>query len=223
VTESLRDLLGELHAERVRTWPPQDVAANVGQRQELTERFDQSKIRGVGSQLDNYTFADVEGGEFALDDVVKNGPAVLILFRFAGCPACNIALPYYQRALWPKLAELGIALVAISPQVPEKLRDIRVRHGLGFTVASDPDNRFSRHLGITYSPNAATQAYVARKGIDLRETLGTSNEELPQATAIVIDSDRVVRFIDVTPDWLARTEAQPLIDALDALLVQPAQ
>jgi len=223
VTESLRDLLGELHAERVRTWPPQDVEANVGQRQELTERFDPSKIKGVGSQLDNYTFSDVEGGEFNLDDVVTRGPAVLILFRFAGCPACNIALPYYQRSLWPKLAELRIPLVTISPQVPEKLRDIRVRHDLGFTVASDPDNRFSRYLGITYSPNATTQAYVARKGIDLRETLGTSNEDLPQTTAIVIDRDRVVRFIDVTPDWLARTEAQPLLDALEDLLVQPAQ
>lgn len=219
MTESLRELYGRLHEERLRTLPPEDVEANVRQRRELEDSYDPAGSPAVGSRLDNFVFTDVQGGDFSLDDVVANGPAVLVVFRFAGCPACNIALPYYQRNLWPRLEELEIPLVAISPQVPGPLGEIRSRHDLSFTVASDPDNRFSRYLGITYAPNATTRAYLERKGLDLSAVIGTSNDELPQATTIVIDRDRTVRFIDVTPDWLARTEAGPLLGAVDALVV----
>jgi hypothetical protein len=36
-------------------------------------------------------------------------------------------------------------------------------------------------------------------------------------TAIVVDRARVVRFVDVAPDWLVRTEAEPIIDAVRAI------
>lgn len=218
MTQSLRELYDDLHRERVRTLPPEDLEANVRQRRELAESFDPASVPAIGAQLDDDTFIDVKGGDFSLDDIVKDGPAVLVVFRFEGCPACNIALPHYQRHLWPRLKELGVPLVAISPQVPERLDEIRSRHDLPFLVASDPDNRFSRRLGLTYAPNPTTRAYLERKGLDLRAIVGTSNDELPQATTIVIDRDRIVRFIDVTPDWLARTEVEPLLDAVEALV-----
>lgn len=223
MSPSLQDLLGELHEERVRTWDPEDLEANIRQRRELVKRFDPSSVKGVGDRLDDFEFLDVEGGTVSLGALVEEGPAAIVLFRFAGCPACNIALPYYQRELWPALAERGIRLIAVSPQVPTRLGEIRERHGLTFTVASDPDNRFARYLGVTYAPNSTTQAYIARKGLILSDVLGTPNEDLPQATTLVIDQDRVVRFIDVAPDWLARTEAAPLIDAADSLKSDAAQ
>ncbi len=36
-------------------------------------------------------------------------------------------------------------------------------------------------------------------------------------TVVVIGQDRIVRFADVAPDWLARTEAEPVIAAVEAL------
>ena len=41
-------------------------------------------------------------------------------------------------------------------------------------------------------------------------------------TVVVIDADRVVRFADVHPDWLVRTEADVVIDAVRALVQVPA-
>lgn len=222
MSQSLQDLLGELHEERVRSWSLEDLEANIRQRRELVERFDPSSVKGVGDQLDDFEFLDVEGGTVSLGTFVEEGPTVIVLFRFAGCPACNIALPYYQRELWPALEERGIRLIAVSPQVPTRLGEIRERHGLTFTVASDPDNRFARYLGVTYAPNPTTQAYIARKGLILSDVLGTSNEDLPQATTLVIDQDRMIRFIHVAPDWLVRTEAGPLIDAVDSLKSEAA-
>ncbi|RXR28431.1 peroxiredoxin-like family protein [Sphingobium fluviale] len=217
--ESLRELLGELHAERVRTWPPEDLELNIRQRRELVEAFDPSKIMKLGDHLDNFEFIDVKGGNFTLGDLVKSGAAVLIIFRWATCPSCNVALPYYQRNLWPRLRELGVPLVAVSQQVPEKLIEIQTCHGLEFTVASDPGNRFSNYLGVTFSSNEDVHKWLAAKEIDLPGLLGTNSTDLPQTTALVLDEDRNIRFIDVQPDWLIRTEAEPIIDAVTALTV----
>ncbi|MBB6125259.1 redoxin domain-containing protein [Sphingobium subterraneum] len=218
MAESLRGLLGELHEERLRTWPPEDLELNIRQRRELVEAFDPSKIKSVGEQLDNFEFVDVKGGRFTLDDVAKGGAAVLIVFRWATCPSCNVALPYYQRNLWPQLREMGVPLVAISQQVPEKLIEIQTSHGLEFTVASDPGNRFSNDLGITFSSNKDVHTWLAVKEFDLPGILGSNSTDLPQTTALVIDQARTIRFIDVQPDWLIRTEAEPIVDSVKALI-----
>jgi len=99
---------------------------------------------------------------------------VLIFFRFEGCPACNLALPYYQRALWPELQKLGASLTAVSPQVPERLVAIKTRHDLGFNVASDLGNELGRRLGILYTFDEASQKSSLSKGTWIGETTGTA-------------------------------------------------
>ena len=118
---TVKGLLADLHAERVATWPAADLQVNIDQRAELVERFDASATAQVGDVLAPFSFENTRGGQIRLDDLVAIGPAVLIFFRFAGCPACNIALPYYRDFLAPGLEELGVGLAAVSPQVPERL------------------------------------------------------------------------------------------------------
>jgi len=212
--ESLNKLLSELHAERVRTWDPAKLQINVDQRRELVEAFDPANVIQAGDTLPDFTLLNVEGGEITRESLLANGPAVLIFFRFAGCPACNIALPYYQRNLWPELKAAGIGLVAVSPQVPERLIEIKHRHGFDFAVASDPGNTLARALGITYQANAASRANGEGPGW-IGEVVGTGTWELPQPALVLIDSDYTVRFLDVSPDWLERTEAGSVLAALN--------
>ena len=214
MSESLNKLLSELHAERVRTWDPAKLQINVDQRRELVEAFDPANVIQAGDTLPDFTLLNVEGGEITRESLLANGPAVLIFFRFAGCPACNIALPYYQRNLWPELKAAGIGLVAVSPQVPERLIKIKHRHGLDFAVASDPGNTLARALGITYQANAASRANGEGPGW-IGEVVGTGTWELPQPALVLIDSDYTVRFLDVSPDWLERTETGSVLAALN--------
>lgn len=220
--DSLTKQLADLHAERLRTWDPAALKINIDQRATLVEQADPSAWIKVGDRVEPFTLLNVEGGELTLKGLTGNGPAVLVFFRFAGCPACNIALPYYERALQPTLKALGVPLVAVSPQVPERLGEIRARHGLSFKVASDPGNTLGRRLGILYTADEASQAAQRAKGGSIGDT-GTGTWELPQPTVVVIGPDQVVRFADVSPDWLVRTEAEPVIAAVRALAAVPAQ
>jgi len=220
MSDSLNRLLANLHAERVATWAPAALQVNIDQRQRLVDEARVDDFVRAGDSLEPFTLLKVEGGSLSRDELLANGPAVLIFFRFAGCPACNIALPYYQRELYPQLQALGVPLVAVSPQVPEKLVEIKTRHNLGLQVASDPDNNLGRRLGILYSFDEASRKAALAKGNSIGETTGTGTWELPQPTVVVIARDGKVAFAEVSPDWLVRTEADPVLRAVEQLLGQ---
>jgi peroxiredoxin len=216
--ESVRQILGELHAHRLKTMDPAALQINIDQRRELVDTANYAGFVKEGDRIDPFTLRDVEGGELTLENLLSDGPAVLLFFRFASCPACNLALPYYDRALWPELKRLGVKLVGVSPQVPERLVEIKRRHGLGFDIASDLGNALGRRLGILFTFNEASQRASRAGGAWIGETTGTGTWELPMPAVILIDQDRIVRFADVSPDWMVRTEAEPVIEAARALV-----
>ena len=219
---SVTQLLAELHAFRVAHLAPEYVQGNIDQRRQLEETADRAAWVKPGDVIEPFVLPEVLGGTVDLAELLTAGPVVLLFFRFANCPACNISLRHYQQELYPALASLGATLVAISPQVPEKLAAIRNRFGFGFPVASDSDYQVTRSLGITFTASAEQQERDRAKGGGLAAELGTGQWELPYPTIVVLDSRGVVTFADVHPDWLVRTEAPAVIDAVRALVGVPA-
>lgn len=214
--ESLTAQFEALHAERVRTWDPAKLAKNVEQRRDLVAAFDPAKIVKIGDRVESFALEDADGETLTLDALVAQGPVALIFFRYAGCPACNLALPYYDRQLRQALEAAGVTLVAVSPHLPEKgLGEIRDRHHLGFTVASDRGNALGRRFGITFARDEVPAGQPTQGWIG--ELTGTGTAEFPQPAVVIIDRDRTVRFADVSPDWLVRTEAPRILAAVAQL------
>lgn len=215
--KSLTAQFEALHAERERSWDPDKLRRNVEQRRALVAAFDPASAVRPGDEVAPFVLELSTGGTVTLDALVADGPAVLIFFRFAGCPACNLALPYYDRTLRPALAAAGIPLIAISPQLPERgLDEIRARHDLGLLVAADRGNRLARRWGLAFEPEDQPAA-AAGDTTWIGALTGIGTWELPQPAVIIIDADRVVRFADISPDWLGRTEADEILDAIRKL------
>jgi len=208
VGDNLRARYAALQAERERDWPPAQLARNAAQRQQLVARFDAATVAQPGDVLPDLAFDDVERGELKLDALTAQGPALLIFFRFAGCPACNIALPYYAETLWPVLRARGVPLVALSPQQPDRLVEIKHRHDLPFTVATDRDNQLARLLGISFVPDDRPSPPPAGW---IGEVTGTGSWELPQPAVLLLGPGRVVQRLQVSPDWLDRPEADDIL------------
>ena len=211
---SINRTLAEFQAKRALTMPADKLRINIDQRRTLVETADRTGFVKAGDAVAPFELEEVGGETLSLDALVKDGPAVLIFFRFAGCPVCNVALPYYDKYLAPELARLGAVLVAISPQVPEKLVEIEQRHAPSFLVATDRDNRLARRFGILYSFDEASRRSSLESGTPIGEITGTGTWELPMPAVIVIDQTRTVRFAEVSPDWLVRTEPLDIIAAV---------
>jgi peroxiredoxin len=209
--KTLGERYAELQAERERTWKPEQLARNAGQRRVLVERHAAKTYPRPGETVAPFTVVDQDGQELTRDTLTANGPAVLIFFRFAGCPACNLALPYYNQTLLPRLRQAGIPLVAVSAQNPVD-RGIFDRHGLNFPVAGDPGYALARTLGITFLPEDQPQVTPGESWIGA--TLGTNSYEIDQPAVLILDRGGKVRWLEVSPDWLDRTESDAILAQL---------
>jgi len=172
-------------------------------------------VIGIGSTLPDVEMLDVHGESTTLYDVLGNQPAVLVTYRGAWCPYCNIALNTYQSELVPELAHRGVVLLAVNPQTPDGSLTMQEKNELTFTVLSDPGNRLARAIGVVITPSEAARAAQLSRGLDIAASNADGKPEIPMPTAVILDADHIVRWIDVHPDYTTRTEPDEILAALD--------
>jgi peroxiredoxin len=171
----------------------------------------------AGDVLEPFTLDDARATPVSLDQVVADGPAVIVFYRGGWCPYCNLALRTYQSELLPRLSIFNARLVAISPQSPDESLSTVEKAALEFTVLSDPGSRLADRLGIAFEQAEDVLAAQRKLGLDLTKVNAEGAVRLPRPTVLVVDQDRTVRFVDVQPDYTARTEVADIITALTNL------
>src|SRR5262245_2092016 len=87
----------------------------------------------VGDRAPSFRLPDARGGEVALDDLLVDGPVVLVFYRGAWCPYCNLQLAAFQSAL-ADIRAAGAALAAVSPQTPDQSLTFAEQKALEFPV-----------------------------------------------------------------------------------------
>ena len=86
-------------------------------------------------------------------------------------------------------------LWTVSPDDSTKLRKFRDDEGIEFPILLDPDNEVSISYGL----------------------LNESNPTVPHPTAIVIDTDGVIRYFRVDENYRVRPSPEELLEALSKL------
>jgi len=172
-------------------------------------------VAQAGTVLPDAELLDVDGAATTLYAAVGDGPAVLVFYRGAWCPYCNIALSAYQEQLLPQLTERGIRLIAVSAQKPDGSLTMQQKNGLAFTVVSDPGNAIAGRLGILTRPSPEARAAQLQLGLDLTNVNADGTVTLPMPATVILDASHAVRWIDVHPDYSTRTEPWQVIGALD--------
>jgi peroxiredoxin len=197
---------------------PADVveAFNQSIREFLAEGIPADAIK-TGDRLESFILDDASGVPVGLDQILEAGPAVIVFYRGGWCPYCNLALRTYQSELLPQLTQFGARLVAISPQSPDESLSTVEKAALEFTLLSDPGSRVAQRIGIAFQQSDEVLAAQRKLGLDLANVNAEGSTNLPRPTVLIIDQDRVVRFVDVQPDYTARTEVADIIAALKDL------
>src|SRR5690349_12350922 len=68
-------------------------------------------VVGVGMTIDDRTLLDPHGAQTTVYDALGGRISVVVFYRGAWCPYCNIALATYQAQLLPELERRGVNLV----------------------------------------------------------------------------------------------------------------
>ena len=192
---------------------PAEVLATFGREIEALARsgIASSGLR-EGTLAPDFTLPDVYGRAVTLSALLGQGPVVLTFYRGEWCPYCNLQLRAYETIL-PQIRELGVSLVAVSPQTPDQSLTTTEQKGLTFPVLSDAGNEFARRYGLVYSLSQTLRAVSP----DLPAYNGDESWELPMPGTFVIAPDGTLRLAFVEADWTRRLEPAALLGALRAL------
>jgi peroxiredoxin len=192
--------------------PPELFGVFSAEQARLEKTTDPASTVQVGDTVPAFALPDATGKVVEL-----TGPAVVVFYRGAWCPYCNVALAAYQQEVLPTLTERGIPLLAISPQGPDGSLTIAEKNELAFPVLTDEGGVYAQSLGIAFAlADDVKEAQVAF-GNDFTSINAGGEWELPMPTVLVLDADRTVVFADVHPDYTTRTEPAAILDAVRGL------
>jgi peroxiredoxin len=144
-----------------------------------------------------------------LAQLLEAGPVVLVVYRGAWCPYCNLQLRSFQAAL-DEIRAAGAQLVAVSPQTPDGSLSLAEQAALEFAVLSDEGNAVAREYGLAYALDDEARDVNASVGIDL----AGSDWELPAPATFVIDGDGTIVFASVSGDYRWRVGPSEVLAAL---------
>jgi peroxiredoxin len=216
---TIADQVAGMRANPARSLPP-DVAAAFGRWvAQLTAAGVPSGAAQAGATLSDVHMLDAHGTETSLHAVTTGRPTVIVFYRGAWCPYCNLALRSYRDQLHPALAGRGIGLIAVSPQKPDGSLSAQERNDLPFPVLSDPGNVLAGQLGILL-PARTDELRIAQEklGTDLHEVNADGTENLPMPTVVLVDAEHQIRWIDIHPDYTTRTEVADILAGADSSL-----
>ncbi len=104
-----------------------------------------------GDTAPAFTLEDVLGRSKSLEDVLKQGPALIALFKVS-CPVCQLTFPYLERLS----KGTAIQVIGVSQDDPDSTEEFRKEFGVTFPTLIDPaatGYAVSNAYGITNVPS----------------------------------------------------------------------
>ncbi|WP_436348577.1 peroxiredoxin family protein [Natronorubrum sp. FCH18a] len=146
-----------------------------------------------GDSAPNFALPSTAGGEKRLSETITTGPTVLVFFRGHWCSYCAEQLQTFSSLSYDLWRHLQVDVLPITGDPIPDLTEMRDRFDLRIQLLSDPE------LDVT-EQYTSTETHTA---IGDKQSRG----RIPIPTTMVVDTDRVVRYVQVADDPTDRTYA----------------
>jgi len=150
-----------------------------------------------------------------LDESSEN--TLFVFYRGGWCPFCSAELAELS-SIEDQLYEMGINIVALSPDQPEFLRQSMDDVNMDYKLLSDSMMEASKAFGIAYRLDDETYQRYKTNGMDLEERSGQDHHLLPAPAVFLSNADGIIEFQYVNPDYRQRIDKDVLLAAVTAML-----
>ncbi len=166
----------------------------------------------VGDTAPMFELPNAADKMVSLPRLLTHGPVVVVWFRGAWSPYCNLTLHAYQQER-RTIKALGATLLAISPQMPDATAKTAAKNKLKFDVLSDQGNEAARAFRIVYRLPRRVAALLEEK-VNFERYNGDRSFELPLCATYIIDQKGIIRYAFLDADYRKRAEPAEVIEAL---------
>ncbi len=167
----------------------------------------------IGADAPDVTLRMASGESAALRDMYPGKPVMIVFYRGGWCPFCSRHLAELA-AMEDAIHDLGVEIIAISPDSPGQLSESLDGFKPEYTLLSDSDRSAARQFGIAFQVTdpERVSALVERTG---HTTTREGNYIFPVPAVFILDSEKVIRFQYVDPDYTRRISGAILMAAAE--------
>jgi len=216
--ESYQQALDKMMAEKAKQTSPfskqeRAIMKQAGQR--LARSMPNPGI-AVGQPAPDFTLLDAFGEKLNLKQTLKKGPVILVFYRGAWCPFCNLHLHALKKNI-TEFNKYNAQLITITPQKPDKSAAQINKTDLPFKVLSDLDSQVMKDYRLYFELEPQLVKIYKRVGLDVEDFNGKGRNVLPVPGTLVIDQQGIVRAMQAETDYTKRMEPDAIINALKKL------
>ena len=183
----------------------------------LTQAQTNSTALKVGDAIPDVSLRTEENQSVRLRELVSEKPTVLIFYRGGWCPFCNRHLQALA-GIEDDLNKAGAQLLAVSMDTPAKLKATPDREKLHYRLFSDSDAVAATAFGIAFKvDDTLVKKYKDAYKIDLEAASGNDHHILPYPAVFIVNTNGVIRFVHVNPDYKVRLEPAKILEAVSEM------
>lgn len=171
----------------------------------------------VGARAPGFVLQTPDGADFDLTAALAGKNTLLVFYRGGWCPFCNRHLAALAE-IEPALLELGIRIIAISPDEPADLKPTIEKQKLNYTLLSDRTMQATAAYGLAFAVDTATRERYAQHKINLAPLPGSAGPErwLPVPGVFLVNRTGTIAFAHTDPDYRNRIGNDALLAAARA-------
>ncbi len=109
-------------------------------------------------------------------------------------------------------------MLFVSADRPEKISTIDKKSDFDYVLLSDSKLEAAKAFGIAFHLDDDMLKMFIKYGIDVEEATGETHHGLPVPSVFILDTEGVIRFSYVDPNYKARVDPALLVAAAKASL-----
>jgi peroxiredoxin len=173
----------------------------------------------LGDQAPDFEALTHEGKPFKFSNSYSQRPVLLIFYRGGWCPYCNLHLQAVQSKI-KEFEGLGVSVVAVSVDKPEKAAQTVQEKTLTFDVISNADAQVLKNYKLVHEiPVELAAKYKNEYNIDLEAASGETHHIVAIPAVYVVNKIGKIIYAFANEDYTVRKNPQELLVALEDLLL----
>jgi len=171
----------------------------------------------VGSIAPGFKLTNAHGMQVSLASYLKKGPVVVVFYRGAWCPYCNIHLHTLLESE-PTFKRYGASLIAVTPQTPDKSLGQVKKDKYPFEILSDLNYDVARAYNLYFEVTPELHAFYKTKfGLDIEAFNGKGRLGLPVPGTFVLNQAGKIVASHAELDYKTRMEPSDILRALKTI------
>ena len=171
----------------------------------------------VGDAAPDFISPNQHGEDITLSGLYEDGPVVLIFYRGAWCPYCNVQLRSYQERI-KDFEDKNISVVAVSVDQLNKIGETADKNSITYDLISNPDATILMDYKVVYNVSEdLADKYLNEYKIDLEAHSGRDDHLIAVAATYVIDTSGTIAMVSILEDYKVRISVDDVLSFIEKL------